>query len=295
MSKRVIEIRNRWTNEVLFSVEAETLAEAVKAALASGANLSRADLYGANLYGANLYGANLSRANLYGANLSGANLSRANLYGANLSGANLSGADLYGADLYGANLSGANLYGADLSRANLSGANLYGADLSRADLSRADLSRADLSRANLSRANLSGANLSRANLSDANLSDAKNAPQNILAPYRDDIRKVLDTAPGEVGGLLQALWDGKVDGSTYTGECACLVGTLEKVRGKGTNVEIPNLGHDSTRPAEEWFINIRKGDTPVSSPAAAFAAAVIAEWMHERAMVAPVKLRTSEP
>jgi hypothetical protein len=284
MSKRVIEIRNRWTNEVLFSVEAETLAEAVKAALASGANLS----------GANLSRANLSRANLYGANLSGANLSGADLYGADLYGANLYGANLSGADLYGADLSGANLYGADLSRANLYGANLSGADLSRANLSGANLSGANLSGANLSRANLYGANLSRANLSGADLYGAKNAPQNILAPYRDDIRKVLDTAPGEVGGLLQALWDGKVDGSTYTGECACLVGTLEKVRGKGRNVEIPNLGHDSSRPAEEWFINIRKGDTPVSSPAAAFAAAVIAEWMHERNIVAPVKLRTSE-
>jgi hypothetical protein len=162
-----------------------------------------------------------------------------------------------GADLYGANLGSANLRGANLGSADLGSANLYGADLRGA------------------------------NLYGADLGSAKNVPANILGRYRDDIRKVLDTAPTEVGGLLQALWDGKVDGSTYTGECACLVGTLEKVRGKGTNVEIPNLGHDSSRPAEEWFLNIRKGDTPVSNPSAAFAAAVIAEWMRDHEVVAP--------
>uniref|UniRef100_A0A6H1ZET0 Pentapeptide repeat-containing protein n=1 Tax=viral metagenome TaxID=1070528 RepID=A0A6H1ZET0_9ZZZZ len=88
------EIKSRWSESVLFSIETDSLKLAVEAAVKSGANLSEA---------------NLSGANLYGANLSGANLSGADLYGANLSGANLSGADLYGADLYGADLSGAEI------------------------------------------------------------------------------------------------------------------------------------------------------------------------------------------
>jgi uncharacterized protein YjbI with pentapeptide repeats len=205
VSKR--QIFHRWSGAVLWEGEADTIKDAIHAALKSGADLSRANLSradlsgaalsGANLYGANLYGADLSRANLYGANLyganlSGANLSRANLSGANLSGADLSGAalsgaDLYGADLYGADLSRANLYGANLSGANLSGANLYGADLSGANLSGANLSgahlsRADLYDANLSRANLSGADLSGANLSDANLSGANGAQPERCTP-----------------------------------------------------------------------------------------------------------------
>jgi len=102
----MIQIKNRWTDEVLW--EGETLV---------GANLSGADLYGADLSEADLYKANLSEADL-----SEADLSEADLFGANLSGANLSGANLSGANLHGANLSGANL-----SKANLSGANLYGA------------------------------------------------------------------------------------------------------------------------------------------------------------------------
>ena len=58
-----IEIKNRWTDELIHTVEAETL---------SRADLTRANLYGANLTRANLYGANLSGANLDGANLDGA-------------------------------------------------------------------------------------------------------------------------------------------------------------------------------------------------------------------------------
>ena len=179
----LIEIRNRWTNAVIFSVEAETLAKAVTEAVRAGKDLRSANLYGVNL----------------------------------------GGADLRSADLYGANLGGAINAG------------------------------------------------------------------HVLKIYRDDIRKVLDTSPGEVRGLLQALWDGKVDGSTYQGECACLVGTIAKVR-KCEYDAIPGLMPDSSRPAEQWFLNIHKGDTPVSNPAAAFACAVVAEWMHERGVVAPVKL-----
>ena len=110
-----IQIWNRFTNEVIFIHEGESL---------RGANLSWANLSGADLSGADLSVADLSVANLSWANLSGANLSVADLSGADLSGANLSVADLSGANLSGANLSGANL-----SRAYLSGADLSGADL----------------------------------------------------------------------------------------------------------------------------------------------------------------------
>jgi len=121
-----IEIKSRFTGEVLFSHEAEknsvkiTLLEAIKAK--------------ANLREANLRGADLRGANLYGANLYGANLREADLRGADLYGANLYGADLREADLRGANLCGANLYGANLREANLREANLYGEKLLKTPL-----------------------------------------------------------------------------------------------------------------------------------------------------------------
>jgi hypothetical protein len=131
----VIEIKNRYTNEVIYTYQGDSLV---------GADLSEAYLYRANISWTDLSWANLSEANLYRANLSRANLSRANLYGANLSRANLSGADLSGADLSRAYLSGAYLSGANLSWAKLSGAKLSGSKLSGANLYGADLSGANL-------------------------------------------------------------------------------------------------------------------------------------------------------
>jgi hypothetical protein len=159
---------------------------------------------------------------------------------------------------------------ADLSRADLSRANLSGADLSGADLSGAYLSGADLSGADLSGADLSGAHLSRANLSGAYLSRAN------LTPIRDDLWAVLAGAPREADGLRAALIEGRVDGSTYSGECACLVGTIANLR----HVSHDDLGAikpNSNRPIERFFMDIGKGDTPETNQACALAV----QWTDE--------------
>ncbi|MDN8246553.1 pentapeptide repeat-containing protein [Acinetobacter baumannii] len=107
------EIKNRWTEEVLFTcdvpegMESGMIARhALESAIANGADLRGADLRGADLRGANLYG-----ADLYGADLRGADLRGADLRGADLRGANLYGADLRGADLYGAKAAPLIVYG----------------------------------------------------------------------------------------------------------------------------------------------------------------------------------------
>jgi len=129
--KKQIELRNRFTNEIIVAGKYADIRWAVEENRADlmGANLRGANLQEANLRGANLQGANLQGANLQGADLRGANLQGADLRGANLQGANLRGADLRGANLWGANLRGANLQGANLREADLQGADLRGADL----------------------------------------------------------------------------------------------------------------------------------------------------------------------
>jgi hypothetical protein len=203
----------------------------------------------------------------------GANLTRANLYGANLTRANLDGANLYGANLDGANLTRANLYGANLTRANLYGANLDGANLTRANLYGANLTRANLYGANLDGANLYGANLDGAN----------------LTPVRDDVWAVLSSAPREVPALIEALKTGRVDGSSYRGECACLVGTIANAR----EVDYQNLGSlkaNGNRAAERFFMGIKKGDTPETSQFSAIALGWAEEWLATmRAAFAPVE------
>ena len=98
---KTIEIKNRFTGEVIYSHTCEdntvrkTVEKAIEDKVNLGyANLSGADLRGADLSGAYLIDANLGYANLIDANLGYANLSRANLRGADLRGADLSGAKI---------------------------------------------------------------------------------------------------------------------------------------------------------------------------------------------------------
>ena len=236
-----IQIKNRWNGTVIFtSEESTTLLQAVRAALAANADLCNANLCNADLCNANLRGANLCNANLRGADLCSADLRDADLRDADLRGANLRGADLCSADLCSADLRDANLRGANLCNANLRGADLCSADLRDADLRDADLR---------------GANLSS---------------------IRSDFWDVLLRAKNEIAGLRLALVEGRVDGSTYEGECACLVGTIANVKHCAYQA-IPNLMPDSNRPIERFFVAIRKGDTPEKNQATKIAI----DWIDE--------------
>lgn len=107
---------------------------------------------------------------------------------------------------------------------------------------------------------------SSADLSYANLSSIKS-----------DFWNVLTYARNEVAGLRLALIEGRVNGSSYTGECACLVGTIANTR----HCSYDGLGAlkpDSGRPAERFFIGIATGDTPAKSQFAALAVEWIDEW-----------------
>ena len=181
------------------------------------------------------------------------------------------------ADLRGANLSDADLRGANLSDADLRGANLSGANLSDADLRGANLRGANLRGANLRGANLSGADLSDADLSDANLRGAD------LRFIKADFFMILAMGHAEVPHLISALRDGRVDGSTYEGECACLVGTLEN----GGATGIP---HQASSPAEQWFVPIRKGIKPGDDNEGGFRSAKALEWALEYARLTGIVL-----
>jgi len=199
----------------------------------------------------------------------------ANLRGANLRDADLSSADLSSANLRGADLRYADLSDADLRYADLSDANLSGADLRYADLSSADLRYADLRGADLSSANLRGADLRYADLSDADLRSVK-----------ADFWAILTTARKEIPGLITAMREGRIDGSTYSGECACLVGTIANVR----HVSADTLEQDSSRPAEQWFLMINKGDKPGDDSGGGFALQKALEWAEEYCALSGVKL-----
>ena len=104
---------------------------------------------------------------------------------------------------------------------------------------------------------------------------------------------MLDAAPKEVAGLLAALKAGDVDGSTYEGECACLVGTIANVRGCDFK-SLPGLVPNGDRPAEKWFLAIREGDTPRNSQVCAIAAKWVEEWLSAHPEHVPVAKPSAE-
>jgi hypothetical protein len=99
-------------------------------------------------------------------------------------------------------------------------------------------------------------------------------PSGLTTTYKNDLFEVLTVAEKEVPALLKALRYGRVEGSTYSGECKCLVGTLEEA-GRGRL----SLPHRPERLAERWFAMIHKGDTPVTCAQAKYAEEWVLEFM----------------
>lgn len=118
----------------------------------------------------------------------------------------------------------------------------------------------------LEKAIQAGSNLSGSDLRGSNLSDAKN-----------DFWEILLRAPREIAGLRLALAEGRVDGSTYEGACACLVGTIANVRGQIYRELSGGIKPNSSRPAERWFLAIQKGDTPETNQVSK----ITVEWVDE--------------
>lgn len=113
--------------------------------------------------------------------------------------------------------------------------------------------------ADLRGADLRGADLGGADLRGAYLRGADHYTHP-LWPIRADLRAILDAAPAEVLAVIAAL----KNGSVYKGECACLVGTIAQARGVEED-DLPGITPDGSRPAEQWFYPIKKGDAALDA------------------------------
>ena len=109
--------------------------------------------------------------------------------------------------------------------------------------------------------------LRRADLRWADLRRAKgweNIEWTLLC--KRDILFILQNLKSEVPNLRQAIIDWKIDGTQYQGECACLVGTLWKVKWVDKACEyIPFYRKWLHNFGEQFFYQIRQGDTPETS------------------------------
>ena len=183
----------------------------------------------------------------------------------------------------GADLLNANFFCYDLTDTNLTGGNFTGSCFYLANLSRSNCSGAIFWNANLSGVNFSGTNLAGADLTGAELISVNFNGSNLRDAYLDlikaDVWKVLSFADkDEAAGLLTAIKEGRVNGQVYVGKCACLVGTIAKIRRVSYN-EIPGLKPDLYRPAERWFTGIKERDTPEKNQISAITAEWVEEWL----------------
>ena len=113
----------------------------------------------------------------------------------------------------------------------------------------------------------------------------------------NDIWEILDHAQAEAAGVLLAIQEGRISGSYYEGECACLVGTIANLRGlpncedgrawfTSKRMHMDGIGHDLGRPAERFFMLIGKGDTPANSAQSRFAEWAVKTWIEHNTVTA---------
>ena len=122
-----------------------------------------------------------------------------------------------------------------------------------------------------------GVNLDGANLVRANLDGAK------LDYYKNDLIASILKLPDEIPFLREAMINGKIDGTSYSGECACLAGTFAKAlkideHSLNSGDELENgFVAMADSPRERWFWNIKEGHTPENSNVSK----ITLEWIDE--------------
>ncbi len=183
----------------------------------------------------------------------------------------------------------------DLSERSLQAEDLEALDLRNVRANRADFRSACLRNVDFSSTfsdGLSGTNFEEADVTGMvvvgrDLKSARLSYEQLLTMNWDvvhaDVVDILSRAAHEVPGLLAALHAGTVNGTAYEGECACLVGTIAKLRGVHYR-DLRNVGikENSSRPAERFFLAVRKGDTPASNVYARLAATWLEAFIADR-------------
>lgn len=158
--------------------------------------------------------------------------------------------DYWGNKIVGTALKGLAVKMALKAKVSLKGANLKGADLRGADLVGADLE---------------GAYLGGANLDSLQ-----------IRSYKHDLWGILLRFRSEIPGLIAAIKKGKIDGSVYSGECCCLIGTVANIQGCDVNSFGDEI-KDHNSPIEQWFQQIKPGHTPENYKPSA----MVLEWIEE--------------
>lgn len=97
---------------------------------------------------------------------------------------------------------------------------------------------------------------------------------------RDDLWRWCDRLPDRVPALLSAVRKGRMDGTTFTRSCRCVIGTLATEDPWGAVMTIVRDGRlgPGVDPIENYIFSIRPGQTPATSPIMAHLERWIVQW-----------------
>jgi hypothetical protein len=209
-------------------------------------------------------------------------VSDANMRGANMRGANMRGANMRDANMRGADMRGANMRDADMRGADMRGADMRGADMRDADMRGADMRDADMRGADMRDADMRGADMRGADMRDIKINNITDL-DDYLNQCSRDMLFIFEHLRNELPGLRKALVEGKIDGTQYEGDCACLIGTLGNLDGGVDNVceAIPYYEKGLNNYGEQWFWQIHEGDTPENNLFAAHALKLVDQVLDE--------------
>ena len=126
--------------------------------------------------------------------------------------------------------------------------------------------------------------LGGANLGDANLGGAKNIPQLYINTCSQQMLYIFTQLKHELPRLRKKIVDGQIEGTQYEGDCCCLIGTLGGGNDECINTVVASMKYYDKglhNPAEQWFYQIREGDTPENSLFARHALKLIDEVLKQ--------------
>src|SRR5690348_10426450 len=94
-----------------------------------------------------------------------------------------------------------------------------------------------------------------------------------LRNYKHDFWGILLQHRNEVESLRKHILAGRINGSMYSGPCACLMGTIANIKG----CKVDELEKDEHSYIESWFMMITEGDTPENN----YASEMALKWLDE--------------
>jgi hypothetical protein len=104
---------------------------------------------------------------------------------------------------------------------------------------------------------------------------------------KQDLLDILQYAVPEVPGLRLALVEGRVDGTAYRGECACLIGTIANLKDIPFR-QMKGIDANPSRAAERFFTGIKEGDRPETNAISA----LVVQWIDEFVSLHQVETKT---